>query len=124
MPPIMLASRACTQPRLVGRAAGELVHRERDATPERRDLLDQLGGRLGDVAADERRDVVVVERAELELGRAVAVDEALAGLGQRVGHRRRPMGEHDAHPLVVRRAGDVVQEAQAGVVGVVDVVDR
>ena len=29
--------------RLVGRAAGELVHRERDAATERGDLLDQLG---------------------------------------------------------------------------------
>ena len=39
-------------------------------------------------------------------------------------HRRRPVREHDAHALVARRPGDVVHEAQAGVVGVVHVVDR
>ena len=58
------------------------------------------------------------------LDRAVAVDQALAGLGQRCRSRGRPMGDHDAHALVAGRAGEVVQETQAGVVGVVDVVDH
>ena len=110
--------------RFVGGAAGELVHRERDAAAERRRSASTSSAvGFGDVAADERRHVVVVERTELELGRSMPVDQALACLGQRVGQRRRPVGEHDAHPLVVRRAGDVVEQPQAGVVGVVDVVD-
>jgi hypothetical protein len=33
------------------------------------------------------------------------------------------VGEHDAHPLAARRPGEVVQQAQAAVVGVVHVVD-
>ena len=86
MPPIMLASSACTHSRLVGRAPGELVDRERDAPAERRDLLEQLGGRVGDVARARASAMsVAAERAELELDRAVPVDQALARLGQRVG---------------------------------------
>ena len=109
--------------RLVGGAARELVHRERDAAAERRDLLDELGGGLGDMATDERRDVVVAERTELELGGSMPVDQALARLGECVAHGSRAVGEHDAHALVARRPGDVVHEAQAGVIGVVHVVD-
>ena len=65
--------------RFVGGPASELVDRERDAATERGDLLDAARSRLGDVAADERGDIVVVERTELELGRAVAADQALRG---------------------------------------------
>ena len=61
--------------------------------------------RVGDVAAHERGDLVVVERAELDLDRAVTVDQALAGLGERGRHRRGSVREHDAHALVaVERA--------------------
>ena len=83
MPPIMLASSACTH--CGSSAARRASSLTANGMPplERRDLVDQLGGGFGDVAAHEGGDVVVVERAELEVGRAVAVDQALAGLGER-----------------------------------------
>ena len=64
------------------------------------------------------------QRAELERRRAVPVDEAVAGLGERVAHRERAVAEHDAHALRGGRSGDVVHQPKARVVGVVDVVDR
>ncbi len=63
------------------------------------------------------------ERADLECRSAVPVDEALAGLGERVGHREGAVAEHDAHALRGCRPGDVVQQAKARVISVVDVVD-
>ena len=105
------------------RPPGELGHQERDAPAQRRDQLDQLGRGVGDVTADERRGVAVGERAEPELGRAVPVDEASPGRLQRARRRNRAVREHDAHPLAARRPGEVVQQAQAAVVGVVHVVD-
>ena len=106
-----------------GGPAGQLGHQERHAPAQRGEQPDQLGRGFGDVAADERRGVAVAERAEPELGRAVPVDEAAASGLQRARRRYGPVREHDAHPLAVRRPGEVVQQPQAAVVGVVDVVD-
>ena len=104
-------------------APGELGHQERDAPAQGRDQPDQLGRGFGDVAADVCRGVTVGERAESELGRAVPVDEAPPRRLQGICRRNRAMREHDAHPLTARRPGEVVQQAQAAVVGVVYVVD-
>jgi hypothetical protein len=54
------------------------------------------------LVTDEGGDVVGAKWAELELDGSMPVEQALAGQGQRVGHRSRPMREHDADPLVVR----------------------
>ncbi len=43
--------------RFGGSAASELVHREGDAAAERRDAVDLLGGRVGEVPRDQRRDI-------------------------------------------------------------------
>ena len=125
MPPIMLASSACTHSRLVGRPPGELVDGERDAAAERGDLARSSSARgSGDVAAHERRRcrrrASGPSSSSIAPWRSIRLWRVSASVSRR---RRRPMGEHDADALVARRAGDVVQEAQAGVVGVVDVVD-
>jgi hypothetical protein len=109
--------------RLVRGATRELVHRERKSPTERRDLLDQFVRWLGDVAADQSGNRVVVQRTELELEGAVSIDEALARLCERVAHGIRPAGQHDAHAVTARRAGQVVEQPKAGVVCLVDVVD-
>ena len=95
----------------------------RDTPAQGRDQPDQFGRGLGDVAADERGGVAVGQRTEPELGRAVPVDEAPPRRLQGICRRNRAMREHDAHPLTARRPGEVVQQAQAAVVGVVYVVD-
>ena len=109
--------------RLPRGAAGQLVHRERHPAAEGGDLVDLLVRRGGHVPTDQGRDTVPIEGTEHDLGRAMAVDEALAGLGQDVAQRARSVGEDEADVVVARRPGDVVQEAKAGVVGVVEVVE-
>jgi hypothetical protein len=99
------------------------VDRERHAAAEGRDLVHLLGRGRGDVPSDEPRDALPVEGTEHDLGGAVAVEEALAGLGQDLAQRARPVGEDEADAVLTGRPGQVVQQAQAGVVGVVDVVE-
>ena len=65
----------------------------------------------------------LVERTELELDGTVPADQAVARFRERRVRRRRPVREHDAHALLTSRTSDVVQQPEAGVVGVVDVVD-
>ena len=60
--------------------------------------------------------------------RRVASSHAAATVAARPFVASRPppnraVREHDAHPLAARRPGEVVQQAQAAVVGVVHVVD-
>ena len=84
---------------LRGGAPGELVHRERHAAAQRGDLRDLLAVGPGEPSLDQLRHAVVIERLQLDHGRRVAVDQAVASLDQRGAHRRRPVAEHDADVL-------------------------
>ena len=86
-------------------------------------MFDLLGRGLLDVPTDEGGDVAGAQRPELELDGSMPVEQALTRAGQRLRHRSRPVRQDDADPLVVRRPCEVVQQAKAGVVGIVDVVD-
>ena len=116
----------CLDPmRLGSSAASQLVHRERDPPAERSDATALLAGdAVVDVASDEQCDLLVVQRAELDGRRAVSVEKAVAGLREGLAHRCRAVAEHDAHALGCGRPRDVVQQAKARVVRIVDVVDR
>ena len=81
-------------------------------------------GSEAEASCDDRADGVVVERREVDLVRAVPSQQARSHLGERRG-RRRPMAH--ARTRRARRpsnAREVVQEPQAGLVGLVQVVDR
>ena len=112
MPPIMLASRDCTHSGSSAARRASSFGRERDAAAERGDLLDQLGRGIGDVAGNEGRDVVLVEGRELDVGHAVAGDQAVAGLGQGVAQRVTAGGRARCTPL--RRAGSGPGSAAGG----------
>ena len=105
-------------------AASQLVHRERDPPAERSDATALLGRRVVDMASDEQCDLLVVQRAELDGRRAVSVEKAVTGLREGLAHRCRAVAEHDADALGCGRPREVVQQAKARIVRIVDVVDR
>ena len=123
MPVTMFASSACTHSGSAAARRASSFTANGHAAAERGDLRDLLAVGPGEPSLDQPRHAVLVERPQLDHGRRVAVDQAVARLGQRGAHRRRPVAEHDADALRGGRAGEVVEEAQARVVGVVDVVD-
>ena len=109
--------------RLRGRPAGQLGHRERHATGDGGDLLDQLVVGLGDVATDQAGHRLLVEGSQLGHHRTLARHEALTHLQERRTDGVEAVRHHQGHAVVRRGPGEVVQEAQAGLVGIVDVVD-
>ena len=123
MPPTIVASSIWTHAGSRGRPAGQLGHRERHAAGDGGDLLDQLLVGLGDVATDQTGHRALVEGSQLGHHRALARHEALAHLQERRTDGVEPVGHHQGHTLVRRGPGEVVEEAQAGLVGIVDVVD-
>jgi hypothetical protein len=102
----------------VGGAAGQLGDRERDAAGQRVDLLDERGVGMRHVAGDERGRGDAIQRRELEVDGVVAGQQAVPGAGEARCMRRWTMADGDDDVLVDAGAGQVVEEAQAGVVGV------
>ena len=124
MPPIMWASRAIAHRGSVGGPPGQLVDRERDAAAERRDLVDQLGRRVGRRGGGRARrhrrrraGRATISIAPWRSSRLRRVSASVSDIG--AGRWASTMQT----AVVAGRAGDVVEQAQAGVVGVVDVVD-
>ena len=107
----------------MGGAAGQLGHDEGDARGECVDLLDEGVVGIGNVASDERGGGRPVERRELEINGVVAGHQAVPGFGEGLGVWRRAMAEGNDDVLVDAGASQVMQETQAGVVGVVNIVD-
>ena len=105
------------------RPSRQLQHGERDPGAEGVDPIQHVRRRLPNVAPDQRGDVGRIERLEIDGDGGLAIEEATHHVVQRVVVELRPVGEEDAQPLLVAGAGEIVKEAQAGVVGVVHVVD-
>ena len=105
------------------RPPGQLGHRERRAAAERLDGAQHVVGRVGRDPAHEHVDLVRRQRSGHQLCRAVTAEKAPAHLLQPAAGRDGSVSENQADPVLVGRAGQVVQKAEAGVVGIVEVVD-
>ena len=110
----------CHPRRSAGGVAGELQQQVRVAGGDADDVVEAVVGAGGDVGRGERTCRVVGERPDGEVEHGAAPER---GGGRRVG-RRRAAGQQQQDPRVGEGAGEVVQQPDGGVVGVVDVVDR
>ena len=123
MPPIMLTSTSRTQSGswAARRASSETANGMPAASASICSTRVLVG--IGNVAGDERGGGGPVERRELEVDGVVAGHQAVPGFREGRCVWRWAMADGDDDALVEAGAGQVVQQAQAGVVGVVDVVD-
>ena len=102
--------------------AGELDDRERRSARQLHDAGHRVGGGVGLVAAGELPGLGGCERSEFVGDGAGAGGEAGAELLERVDRRRRPVPDQQCDALASGAAGQVMDEAQAGLISFVKVI--
>ena len=104
--------------------AGQLDDRERRSGRQLHDAGHRVGAGVGLMTAGQLLGVRGCEGAELVDDGAGAGGQAGPELLEGVGQRRRPVPDQQRHALAGGAAGQVVGEAQAGLIGFVEVVEH
>ena len=105
------------------RVAGQLQRRERQAGADGPDPVDRLGRQIGEAIREQATGGTLRRAVPAAPGRRFPGTTRLSATSRSGSVADRPVREHDQHRLGHRAAGEVVQQPQRRVVGLVHVVD-